>query len=326
MPHVSEMSPTGTSPARPVLIALGSNLGDRAAHFNEAVRLLSENSHVNDLTVSAPLVTQPVGGPAGQDEFLNGAACFWTGLSPAALFARLKEIERQVGRQQRERWGPRAIDLDLLLYDEEVIAEDVDGELTVPHPRMAFRRFVLQPAAEIAPQMLHPIIGWTIAELLDHLRNWPSYVTIASVDRARATELARQVVAATGGTVLSQSNVDLGPPDEKITGDNRGSDDWQAQAAQYFAHCNRLLPAFDAWKPHDLRIANFHPAEILWHAPPELDEPALEALRQIPRRPKLCVNDGRPVPGYQGPSLDIQEMTDDEAVIEIVAAIEAMRE
>ena len=100
-----------------------------------------------------------------------------------ALLAALREIETALGRRRDgPRWSPRSIDLDLLLFGSQIIGS---ADLTVPHPRMAFRRFVIEPAAEVAPTMIHPTIGWTLAELRDHLRDAPSYVAIAGA-RARA--------------------------------------------------------------------------------------------------------------------------------------------
>ena len=95
---------------------------------------------------------------------------------PQALLAEFQKVEADLGRQRNEHWGPRTIDLDLLLYDDLTLA---DPDLVVPHPRMAWRRFVLEPAAEVAPEMLHPGTGWTIARLLDHLNQTPWYLAIA---------------------------------------------------------------------------------------------------------------------------------------------------
>jgi hypothetical protein len=117
------------------------------------------------------------------------------------LHAALKQIELGAGRNRAERWAPRTLDLDLLLYDELVIDT---LELTVPHPRMAFRRFVLEPAAEIAPAMRHPTIGWTIEELREHVRARSPYVAaITGLVAADKTVLATAVATAVAGRVIS---------------------------------------------------------------------------------------------------------------------------
>lgn len=169
------------------LVALGSNLGDRAALLAAATEQLAATNGVRLIATSTPHSTSPIGGPTGQGEFLNAAALLETSLSPEQLLAELQRIEAQLGRTRGERWAARAIDLDLLLYDQLIIDTP---QLKVPHPRMAFRRFVLQPAAEVAGNMYHPQIGWTVSELLGHLENAVSYVAIAGPTSARQ-QLAR---------------------------------------------------------------------------------------------------------------------------------------
>ena len=104
-----------------------------------------------------------------------------------------------MGRQRRERWGPREIDIDILLYDQEVLAT---AELIVPHPRMAVRRFVLEPASEVAADMLHPLIGWTVAELLQRLTTPPHYVAIAGIDARQTMSLAQTAAQISGVHLL----------------------------------------------------------------------------------------------------------------------------
>lgn len=147
-------------------IALGANLGDRAQNLNVALDKLRETPGVDVRTVSTFMENPAVGGPAGAPPFLNAAAEVVTSLPPDMLLARLLEIEQELGRVRREKWGPRPIDLDLLLYGDHVL--DIPG-LTVPHPLMHRRRFVLAPLAQIAPEALHPVFQWTIEELLEDL-------------------------------------------------------------------------------------------------------------------------------------------------------------
>lgn len=145
------------------LIALGSNLGDRKASILAALEALRKLPQVRLLRQSSLVETEPVGGPAGQGKFLNAAAVVESSLNPESLLAELHRIEAGLGRVRNERWGPRTIDLDLLLYDDQVHKSPT---LAIPHPLMHEREFVLAPAAEIAPAMVHPQLGKTLRELL----------------------------------------------------------------------------------------------------------------------------------------------------------------
>lgn len=148
-----------------VAVALGSNLGDRSDSIDTAVSRIAALPGVRAVHLSRVYETAPVGGPP-QPDYLNAAVVFMTTLDAVALFERLRAIEDEMGRTRDLRFGPRTIDIDLLLYGDRTIASD---ELIVPHPRMTERRFVLEPLADVAPDWLHPQTGRTIAELLADL-------------------------------------------------------------------------------------------------------------------------------------------------------------
>jgi 3-oxoacyl-[acyl-carrier protein] reductase len=174
-------------------IALGSNLGDRREYLGRALQALREKAGIVVNQVSSYYETAPVGGPPGQGDFLNAAIELQTELQPDELLRTLLEIERGLGRTREVRHGPRTIDLDLLLYNDLVRST---VEVTVPHPRMHERLFVLQPLAEIAPNVRHPVLGRTIRELCDESQS----AERSALRAPRSTELSGLRALVTGST------------------------------------------------------------------------------------------------------------------------------
>lgn len=148
-------------------IALGSNLGDRDEYLRQALTALRQTPGVEVTRVSPVYETQPVGGPAGQGPYLNAVAEVRTERAARELLEELLALEQKFGRVRHEKDGPRTLDLDLLLYGDLI---SQDERLIVPHPRMHERLFVLQPLAQLAPGLVHPLLQRTIADLLAELQ------------------------------------------------------------------------------------------------------------------------------------------------------------
>jgi 2-amino-4-hydroxy-6-hydroxymethyldihydropteridine diphosphokinase len=144
---------------RRVYLSLGSNLGDREAHLRDALHALQ--SVVTIRQVSSLFLTDPVG-VTHQPEFANLAVEADTTLEPPQLLKEVKRVEYEVGRRPTFRWGPRVVDIDILLYGDLVLETP---DLTIPHPEMTRRAFVLLPLAQIAPDVIHPVEHRTISEL-----------------------------------------------------------------------------------------------------------------------------------------------------------------
>jgi len=193
------------------LIAFGANQGNCEAALESTVEALKKHPQILEIHASQPVQTKAVTGESDeespqsdqpqsdqpqsdqpqsdqpQSEYLNAAIRVLTTLSPDQLHQLMVTIEQDLGRKREQRWGPRTIDLDLLLVGDLQLRTD---DLTVPHPRMSFRRFVLQPALDIAAKMVHPESGMTLQQLVDHLDSANSVIVLATNDREFAESIS----------------------------------------------------------------------------------------------------------------------------------------
>lgn len=187
------------------LIAFGANQGDCENAWKQTVEFFRSDPSILKLDHSAPIKTEAVTGVVGsseaqanQKEYLNAAIRVLTTMTPPELHQKMIGIEQRLGRERTERWGPRTIDLDLLLVGDLILEQD---GLVVPHPRMSYRRFVLQPALEIAAGMVHPASGMTLQHLVDHLDQSENKILIVTDATNFVAKLRSQIdVALADGT------------------------------------------------------------------------------------------------------------------------------
>jgi len=161
------MSSPSTGSGRGIYLALGANLGNRRANLVLALRMLEPVVRVDAVS---PLYESPPLPPGGGASYYNAACKVTTGLSPRALLRHVKRIELEIGRRQAARWAPRPIDIDIAVYDDQVIAEP---DLTIPHAGLGERDFVLQPLLDLDPALVHPATGRRLADLLAALGAQP---------------------------------------------------------------------------------------------------------------------------------------------------------
>lgn len=172
------------------LVGLGSNLGDRREYLSQAILALDNGTDTRILAKSRFYESKAAGGPTTQPKYLNVVVLVETALDPLAFLSRSQAIEQSAGRTREVRWAPRTLDIDLLLFDDVVLDSPT---LCLPHPRMGFRRFVLEPAAEIAPTLRHPVFGLTIFQLLSHLDESAPYLALTGLPGCGKSALVREL-------------------------------------------------------------------------------------------------------------------------------------
>lgn len=150
-----------------VYIGIGSNLGNKKENYLEALARIAKIAKTRITRESSLYESEPLGD--SKEWYVNGVIQIETDLGPEMLLKKCKNIERAMGRKRvRKKWGARVIDLDILLYDAGIVDK---GNLKIPHPEMHHRKFVIIPLSEIAPQLVHPVLGMTISELLVHVKD-----------------------------------------------------------------------------------------------------------------------------------------------------------
>ena len=296
-----------------------------------------------------------------QPAYLNAVAVLQTSLGPQSLLAEFQKVEADLGRQRMEQWGPRTIDLDLLLYDNLTLAAP---DLIIPHPRMAWRRFVLQPAAEVAPEMLHPGTGWTIARLLDHLNQTPWYLAIAGAIGVGKSCLADEIAEKSSARLLAEA---FDPSRLEAFYRNPSSHAWQIELEFLEQRARQLAIGQPEWSRQDRpTVSDFwfeqSPAfASVWLSPgqmpaylarwaelePLVVRPRLTVLLRAPIEALLARIQTRGRPGeelltieqlqrieralenqaakVEGPVLRLDALDKKAAIVELAAAVEAMR-
>lgn len=245
------------------LISLGANIGHRELAIDQAISAINASSDVSACHCSSYFETTAAGGPQNQPRFINAVARFETSLKPSDVLNKLFKVEKRLGRTRHQIWEPRVLDLDLLLYDHKIQS---DPDLILPHPRMILRRFVLEPACEIAADLIHPQTNWSLQQHLNHLNRSAKYICIAgdaTAQRIAALTQFRNQVDSQQIAILHSS------PSTRTLADQ--------QAA--------LKTAIT--KTTHIVVADFCPREILSLSPEQLAN--VEQLEQTIGVPRLLV-------------------------------------
>jgi len=191
VPFVSRRPEKPTErPVAQCLISFGSNLGQRKSVIAEAARQIANSPFIRLFAASRLFETPPIGGPDGQEPFLNAVAALETTASAREILTLLQSVEELLGRQRHQRWSARSIDLDVILHGQLIGSQSA---LIVPHPRYTARQFVLQPACDVAAHYFDPRFGWTIGQLTQHLSAGVPSISLVGSDRATRRLLCKRL-------------------------------------------------------------------------------------------------------------------------------------
>ncbi|MCJ7691956.1 MAG: 2-amino-4-hydroxy-6-hydroxymethyldihydropteridine diphosphokinase [Sedimentisphaerales bacterium] len=262
-------------------ISLGSNLGDRDSAIQESLKMLGEVSEIELTRVSEIIETAPLG-QASQPKYLNGVAEVKTTLSAEELHKKTAEIEKSLGRTREKKWDARTIDLDILLFGEEVINS---SELTVPHPQMHLRSFVMRGLSELCPKLIHPIIKESMEELVSRLggadfvvdANRAQLLSIAGIIGVGKTTLTEKLSEVLEGKTLLEA-YDTNPFMPAVYA---GDTEMALDSQLYFLASRVGQLNHNILKPGELAISDYIFDKELIYAKHLLDEEQLSLYRQI---------------------------------------------
>ena len=314
------------------LISFGSNLGDRHELIAEAARKVAAANCVSDhggLKTSRLFETPPIGGPGGQEPFLNAVGAFDTIASAREILSLLQTLENELGRQRRRRWDARSIDLDVVLHGQLVGG---GTGLIVPHPRYTARQFVLQPARDVAPHYRDPRFGWTLERLAEHLSAGSPSIALVGGEQQTRAELCRRLTEEHGIRTFAASPIpepmnvigNAPSPAPRLPG-NAGSESSQEKRAT-------IGEPIDV-KPSEPWVSAYVP-EL-----PALDSEETNSARMprlVARIQRTNIQQSNeetqwPAPhqmwpaGWQWPEYRLEVSDIDWAVTELVSALESMR-
>ncbi len=279
------------------LISFGSNLGSRDSLISEAARIIADSPLVDCLLTSRLFETPPIGGPSGQEPFLNAVAAFETDGSARQILEMLQSTEQRLGRERKRRWDARSIDLDVVLHGQLVGG---GTGLIVPHPRYTARQFVLQPACDVAGHYRDPRFGWTITELTEHLNAAPASIALTGGSEALRHELCKQISETHG--ILSFASPESLPTEllaiQNTSGTHESSESRREPidshaASERSSPANQRAMAAQAAQATKRRTSQPPPSPAR-----EADEAVISSdHRQEPNNPQATVDSGRQILG-----------------------------